>query len=393
MASAATRTTPGPIRTESKSLRRFIPTVPRAAVRKLRRAQALFVQWEQGQLCFHNFATRETIEAAPLVCELLDFFDRWRTPAQAVAHFKEFTAASIRFAVEELRGYDLLLQQGSAAAAQDARIAREWSPWFPAAGFHFATKDAPYIDRSRWSISRRRQFAPTKPKPANVVRVVHCGKIALDPPQFANTEFVRVLTARRTHWHFAKERVSLHDISQLLSLVWGVTGFSDSPLFGRLFLKTSPSGGALHPGEVYLMALRVSGLAPGLYHYHPVRHELERIAAGATSDQAARYCAGQHFVKKAAALFLMTAMFPRTMWKYSHPRAYRVVLLETGHLCQTFCLVATWLGLAPFCTAALRDTLIERDLKIDGVRESILYVAGVGARKATRAAADLSRRK
>jgi hypothetical protein len=43
-------------------------------------------------------------------------------------------------------------------------------------------------------------------------------------------------------------------------------------------------------------------------------------------------------------------------------------------------LVATWLGLAPFCTAALRDTLIERDLKIDGVRESVLYVAGVGAR-------------
>ena len=74
----------------------------------------------------------------------------------------------------------------------------------------------------------------------------------------------------------------------------------------------------------------------------------------------------------------MTAVFPRTMWKYHHARAYRVVLLDAGHLCQTFCLVATWLGLAPFCTAALKDTLIEKDLGIDGIRESVLYVAGVG---------------
>jgi SagB-type dehydrogenase family enzyme len=65
----------------------------------------------------------------------------------------------------------------------------------------------------------------------------------------------------------------------------------------------------------------------------------------------------------------MTAVFRRTMWKYHHARAYRVVLLDAGHLCQTFCLVATWLGLAPFCTAALKDTLIEKDLGIDGIRE------------------------
>ncbi len=98
----------------------------------------------------------------------------------------------------------------------------------------------------------------------------------------------------------------------------------------------------------------------------------------ATRDKAALYCAGQDFARNAAALFLMTAVFQRTMWKYHMPRAYRVVLLDAGHLCQTFCLVATWLGLAPFCTAALLDSLIEDDLGIDGIRESVLYVAGVG---------------
>ena len=126
------------------------------------------------------------------------------------------------------------------------------------------------------------------------------------------------------------------------------------------------------------MALRIKGLTPGLYHYHPSRHHLETIRIGATPEQAWQYCAGQNFTKRAAALFLMTAVFPRTIWKYHRPRAYRVVLLDAGHLCQTFCLVATWLGLAPFCTAALKDTLIEKDLGIDGANESVLYVAGVG---------------
>ena len=77
---------------------------------------------------------------------------------------------------------------------------------------------------------------------------------------------------------------------------------------------------------------------------------------------------------------LMTAVFPRTQWKYDIARAYRVVLAETGHLCQTFCLTATWLGLAPFCTMALADSKIERDLGIDGITESVIYAAGVGVR-------------
>jgi SagB-type dehydrogenase family enzyme len=74
----------------------------------------------------------------------------------------------------------------------------------------------------------------------------------------------------------------------------------------------------------------------------------------------------------------MTAVFARTQWKYPASRAYRTVLIEAGHVCQTFCLVATWLGLAPFCTMALTESPIERTLGIDGVSEAVLYVAGVG---------------
>ena len=78
----------------------------------------------------------------------------------------------------------------------------------------------------------------------------------------------------------------------------------------------------------------------------------------------------------------MTAVFARTQWTCPAPRAYRVPLIEAGDVCQTFCLLATWLGLAPFCSMALADSTIESALGIDGVTESILYTAGVGARPA-----------
>ena len=90
---------------------------------------------------------------------------------------------------------------------------------------------------------------------------------------------------------------------------------------------------------------------------------------------------GQTWFKDAAAVFFMTAVFAREQWRYSSPRAYRAVLIDAGHLCQTFCLVATWLELAPFCTMALADSTIERALGIDGISESVIYAAGVGTRK------------
>jgi SagB-type dehydrogenase family enzyme len=344
---------------------------------QLRRAKSLIAYWEDGRLFFRNFGNRYTVSGRPVTCEVLDFFDDWRTPRQAVSHFADYTPKSVRSAVSQLKKRLLLLVKGSPAAVKDARIAKEWAQWLPEGSFHFSTKDALYVrnrSRVRWLKSR----LPKTPPPNFFKSVKGAKKAALPARAFPSSEFVDVLMQRRTHREFLGRKISIQAVSQLLSLVWGVTGYLESPIFGRLPHKTSPSGGARHPGEVYLVALRVKGLRPGIYHYHSGGHYLELITTKVTRNTVWRYCAGQDYVKNVAALFLMTAVFPRTMWKYNHVRAYRVVLLETGHLCQTFCLVATWLGLAPFCTGALADTLIEKDLGIDGIRESVLYAAGVG---------------
>lgn len=345
---------------------------------RLRRARCLFAYWQNGQLCFHNFAKRLTVSGKPITCEILAFFDRWRAPKEVIAHFAEYTPRSVRSALAQLVEHGLLLRNHSPELTRDSRIAKEWSAWLPQGSFHFCTKDAVYVDRSNWSSSRLKASLPKTPQPKIFKSVKGTEKVSLPARTFPASEFIHVLTTRKTHRRFSNEKLPLAAVSHLLSLVWGVKGYLHTRRFGKLLQKTSPSAGARHPGEVYLMALRVQGLRAGLYHYQAMTHQLERISANASRKKAWLYCARQHFVRNAAALFIMTAVFPRTMWKYQHARAYRVVLLDAGHLCQTFCLMATWLGLAPFCTAALKDTQIEKDLGIDGIRESVLYVAGVG---------------
>ena len=173
--------------------------------------------------------------------------------------------------------------------------------------------------------------------------------------------------------------LALSQLATLLQLTWGVHGWVEVPNLGRFALKTSPSGGARHSIEVYVLARKVAGLRRGLHHYNPDTHRLAPVGRSGPS-RVSDYLPGQERYDDAGAVMLMTAIFERVQWRYPYARAYRAVMAEAGHLCQTFCLVATSLGLAPFCTMALADSRIERDLKIDGVSESVIYAAGVGAR-------------
>ena len=115
----------------------------------LRRAKCLFVYWRDGQLFFHNFVIRSTVAGRPVTCEVLHFFETWRTRQAAIAHFAHYTRSSVRLAVAQLVKHRLLLRKDFPEEIQDARIANEWSAWLPQGSFHFSTKDTPYVDRSK----------------------------------------------------------------------------------------------------------------------------------------------------------------------------------------------------------------------------------------------------
>ena len=344
---------------------------------RLRSARCQWACWEDGELRIVNCLTREAFAANPITLDLLRFFSAPRTIRDAIFEFGPYSPESIGQAIVELIEAGLLLDCASSEAERDERLHSSWKPWLPEGGYHFLTKDAPYARGNR-TPEQARAMLPGTPQPAHFKTIAGSAPISLPPYTRGGDSFFQTLHRRRTHRRFSARPVTLESVAKLLHATWGVQGYIDTESFGPLPLKTSPSGGARHPIEVYLMALRVSGLARGLYHYDGKGHALERISRRATPQRARAFCADQPHAADAAALFVMTAVFARAMWKYPHPRAYRVVLLDAGHLGQTFCLTATRLGLAPFSTAALADTLIERDLGIDGISESVIYVTGVG---------------
>jgi SagB-type dehydrogenase family enzyme len=344
---------------------------------KLQSASCQIAYWHDGQLRIANFLTKRTFSAEPASLEVIRFFLTPRTIEDALVAFRAYSPRSVATAILQLIDAEFLLEHGSAAWQRDASVASAWKPWLPEGGFHFMTQDSRYVPWD-WPLKKKLATLPSTPAPPRFKTIRGAAVIRLPSHEVSGDTFFQTLHARRTHREFGRGKVSLENVSKLLRTVWGVQGYLQTNVFGKLPYKTSPSGGARHPGEVYLMALRVDGLARGMYHYQAKDHRLARLPAKVSPRLASAYCADQHYFGAAGALFIMTAVFARTMWKYGSARAYRVVLLETGHLCQTFCLTATRLGLAPFSTAALRDSLIEKGLGLDGISESVLYVAGVG---------------
>ena len=336
--------------------------------------------WNAAKLIAHNYAAQTQVLARPIVCEILDFFDRWRSADDLIGDKPRLDHHELQDVLALLVERELLLQNDRAPS--EHQLAMEtWAEWNPAAGFfHNSTKDLEY--GSLRTIERLvREKARHTPKPDSVKRYAGARVVELPAVRTVGS-FAQTLLRRRTWRQFGPGPITRPAFSTLLGLAAGVQTWLTGSGGERVALKTSPSGGARHAIELYPLVLNVDGLARGLYHYAWDRHALELVDANVPNRAIARYLPAQPWFGGASVLILFTAVFPRVQWRYSHARAYRTALIEAGHVCQTFCLTATSLGLAPFCSMALADSRIEKDLRLDGIRESVLYAAGVGTRPA-----------
>jgi SagB-type dehydrogenase family enzyme len=344
----------------------------------VKRSNCLVFFFQDGKLRCKNYLTGGEVEASPLLVPILAKLDRWRTFRGIERLFPEFASAFFRRYLWKLVALTAVVVRGSSQSKREAELS-SWETWgVEARFFHYATKNIHSVPSTINEARFNHALKLRKPLPPAVKAYPDRPRVHLpDPSRRLRDQLPEVLLARRTHRSFGAGAVSLEQLSLLLRLTWGFTGHIRWPGLGRLPVKTSPSGGARHSLEVYLWCLRVAGLSPGIYHYRADTHELELLRPGKVGGRVGQLCGYQEWVGNCSALFVMTSVLARVMWRYENSRAYRVILLEAGHFCQTFCLVATWLGLAPFCTAALYDEKIERDLDLSA-DEAVLYAAGVG---------------
>jgi SagB-type dehydrogenase family enzyme len=125
---------------------------------------------------------------------------------------------------------------------------------------------------------------------------------------------------------------------------------------------------------------RVEHIDPGIYHYTVDMHELEHLQAGDFRIQVAQSALDQEMAYHASMIFIWTAIFERSKWKYKQ-RAYRYIYLDAGHIAQNVALAAVALNLGSCQVGALYDDEVNALLGVDGTEECVVYMTVVGKEK------------
>lgn len=137
-----------------------------------------------------------------------------------------------------------------------------------------------------------------------------------------------------------------------------------------------PSGGALYPLELYVVALDVERVVQGVHHYNPYRHRLELLGPAERSD-VEHALVEPELVEHAPALIVVTAMFWRSRFKYGL-RGYRFALLEAGHVVQNAVLAAAALDVAALPLGGYYDRPLDALVGADGLDEASVYAVLLG---------------
>jgi len=179
-----------------------------------------------------------------------------------------------------------------------------------------------------------------------------------------------------------RQRKSIRDFQarplskgQLAYLLWASTGIQR--VEDGYEFRTAPSAGALYPIETYVVANNVKSLEPGVYHYAIRAHQLEQLELRDLRQQIAAAALGQRMCATAAAIFIWTAVFERSKWKYGQ-RAYRYIYLDAGHIAENLALAAVSLNLGTCEIGALYDDHVNAIIGIDGKEESTICMAAAG---------------
>jgi SagB-type dehydrogenase family enzyme len=210
-------------------------------------------------------------------------------------------------------------------------------------------------------------------KPKTYKHYPKAPKYKLEAPQReGGMPLWEAINLRHSIRNFRDQPMKKEIFSQLLWAIQGITHES----MGFEF-RAAPSAGALYPVETYLVIHNVEEIESGIYHYGVQNHELEQLKKGDFREAVARAALDQDMAYSASIVFIWTAVFQRSKWKYEQ-RAYRYVYLDAGHIAQNLALAAVSFDLGTCQIGALYDEEVNALIGIDGEEESVVYLSAVG---------------
>jgi SagB-type dehydrogenase family enzyme len=189
------------------------------------------------------------------------------------------------------------------------------------------------------------------------------------------SDFIRTLISRKSTRAFAQDGIGLKEISQLLTLSFGLRGANVT----GINLRTYSSAGARYPIEIYPVILRSDDIELGIYHYNVIDNSLELIRTGDYNKQIFEFYKNQPYISNFPCIIFFSMVFERSMEKYGE-RGYRFIFLDAGHMSQNLYLTAQHLDLGVVALGAGTNSDDEIDDLIGLVHkvENVFYGLAVG---------------
>lgn len=211
-------------------------------------------------------------------------------------------------------------------------------------------------------------------QPPSIKEYPRLESVSLPAPRIPDASLLDSLAARASHRDFNESKEM--PLEALSALLFAGPGIQKKPSRnGDVPSRHHPSGGALYPLECYVAAFRVESLEAGLYHYHPVTHALERLPGDA--EEIWNSCKDLIPTKKPACIAVITSVWDRTYPKYGE-FAYRLALMEAGHMAQDMLLCAGAAHIKNCPAAGFSDTKVAKALDIEKDAEDPLYILLLG---------------
>jgi len=202
-------------------------------------------------------------------------------------------------------------------------------------------------------------------------------KKSIDPKK----DFHDIIINRRSHREFSPEPISLENLSHLLYYSNGITEIKTFEDRTTWQLRTTPSGGALYPIEIYCAIQNVQGIDSGIYFFNPIEnciYQLQKISNENIKKTLTDSMPGlADTYNNSAVTIMLTSFMPRIRFKYKE-RAYRFALMEIGHIAQNLILSAEYEMLGAICIGGFMDNILNDLIKADGVDRSVQYCVAIG---------------
>jgi SagB-type dehydrogenase family enzyme len=246
----------------------------------------------------------------------------------------------------------------------------------PAETFHEASRLYPHLAPGRLTtllaLGASPELQQTVARSSRTHR--HRPAIQLPPSALPRRAFREVLAERHSGLAERRRPLTVPELATVLG-----SSYAASSRVPGTTRRPVPSGGALYPLELYVIALAIDEVEPGVSHYDPFRHRLELLAP-LDPDRVAAALVDPTLLGRASAVIVVTGLFWRSRFKYG-TRGYRFVLLEAGHLIQNAVLAAAALRLLALPLGGFYDRRLDELVGADGLDEASVYAVLIGGRE------------